>query len=438
MSNFTRWKPPPIETWNMKADCRLYAEVASSIWKSAANDRCSIDIDALHNYVLSSLPANFSRPTRQQTALWYLATCEKVDGDRSGREQMAALDFQFNVLSMIFLGHCDREWRLKLTAGIKGNADIAGVGVVSSFCIESLLVTASVVAWALRRARPWNHHRKHRPTERWSVEGAFEAVLPAFYWSSAVLSLGVTTGALRIAAALRTAVATSEGGKAAPWEIWGASYNLYDAPLAANSAAFSVLPPWIVGLVLLQTPGRRRRMLNVAPLPILAVFFVPLCYLTFATKDTDIGPGLVVAYSRKTMSLVVDYYTTTAIVMTLTVLTVCGLLAVVVTYRGSHAKAPVHVALALLLATLWTTLALLLAARNAVIEFSAGDDPQSEWGFGQVLALTTWIPVVIDFLYTLFVGTKRGLERHLPEDYCVVLMADVEDDAAMPLRRSTF
>lgn len=91
--------------WNVKANCALYAEVARSIWRSVANDSCSLNIEDLHKYVLSSLPTNVSRLTRQQTAIWYLVTCDKVDGDQRGREQMAALDFRFNLSSMSFLGY---------------------------------------------------------------------------------------------------------------------------------------------------------------------------------------------------------------------------------------------------------------------------------------------------------------------------------------------
>lgn len=80
LHKFTPWISPPIQTWNVKADCALHAEVASRIWKSAANDSCSLDVDALHEYVLSSLPANISRPTRQQAALWYLATYHVAGG----------------------------------------------------------------------------------------------------------------------------------------------------------------------------------------------------------------------------------------------------------------------------------------------------------------------------------------------------------------------
>lgn len=88
-------------------------------------------------------------------------------------------------------------------------------------------------------------------------------------------------------------------------------------------------------------------------------------------------------------------YTNIAIVTAMVVVTVCGLLAGVVACQGRRAEALVQIAMALLLAALWTTLALLFVARKVVIEFSGGDDPQSEWGFGQVLALTAWIPVVI-------------------------------------------
>lgn len=151
---------------------------------------------------------------------------------------------------------------------------------MASFCIESLLATASVAVWALRHARPRGYSHKHRSAERWSVGRAFEAILPTFYWSSAVLSLGITTGALR------TAPSAYRRSQIADWRQYGAPYNLYDTQLAAIAAAFSVLPPPAAGLMLLQTPGRCRWLLNATVLPVVTMLLAPLCYLTFAADGT--------------------------------------------------------------------------------------------------------------------------------------------------------
>lgn len=52
-----------------------------------------------------------------------------------------------------------------------------------------------------------------------------------------------------------------------------------------------------------------------------------------------------------------------------------------------------------LLATMIGELILFFFIRAKIID--AGDDSQLEWSFGQVLALTTWIPIAVDFIYTM-------------------------------------
>ncbi|KAK1722570.1 uncharacterized protein BDZ83DRAFT_628664 [Colletotrichum acutatum] len=62
--------------------------------------------------------------------------------------------------------------------------------------------------------------------------------------------------------------------------------------------------------------------------------------------------------------------------------------------------------------------------RKQTIPGSAAGDPQLEWSFGQILVLTTWIPVMLDIWYTSNVGIIRGLEVHMPGGFHAVTAAE--------------
>ncbi|KAK7977108.1 hypothetical protein PG996_003180 [Apiospora saccharicola] len=41
----------------------------------------------------------------------------------------------------------------------------------------------------------------------------------------------------------------------------------------------------------------------------------------------------------------------------------------------------------------------------------------AEWSFGQILALATWVPVLVEFGYTFGFGIREGLEGNMPTEY---------------------
>jgi hypothetical protein len=82
--------------------------------------------------------------------------------------------------------------------------------------------------------------------------------------------------------------------------------------------------------------------------------------------------------------------------------------------------------------------------RGEIIKNVGHNDPALEWSFGQLLALATWIPVSVEWVYilickfatyilaykaeakTIAVGLKRGLEGHVPQGYAVIVTGHTE------------
>lgn len=50
---------------------------------------------------------------------------------------------------------------------------------------------------------------------------------------------------------------------------------------------------------------------------------------------------------------------------------------------------------------MWFFLGLFTATRARIIEVAGDSDTSDEWGFGQIVALATWVPVVLNFFYIL-------------------------------------
>lgn len=49
---------------------------------------------------------------------------------------------------------------------------------------------------------------------------------------------------------------------------------------------------------------------------------------------------------------------------------------------------------------MWVVLALLHFMRKQIINSAGGEDQMCRWSFGQLLALATWIPSIIEWIYT--------------------------------------
>jgi hypothetical protein len=69
---------------------------------------------------------------------------------------------------------------------------------------------------------------------------------------------------------------------------------------------------------------------------------------------------------------------------------------------------------------MWLCLILFLDLRQELYQNSGATNKDSEWTFGQVLATSTWVPVIADFLHILYLGPERALDRLVSVGYTVV------------------
>ncbi|KAK0649943.1 hypothetical protein B0T16DRAFT_389900 [Cercophora newfieldiana] len=79
---------------------------------------------------------------------------------------------------------------------------------------------------------------------------------------------------------------------------------------------------------------------------------------------------------------------------------------------------------------MWTYLVLFTEYRRLIVQRAGYSQQDTRWGVGQVLALFTWAPVVVDFLYILILGPKEGLEGRISNKWDVVQASEASDLSA--------
>ncbi|KAH9888715.1 hypothetical protein F4778DRAFT_785914 [Xylariomycetidae sp. FL2044] len=77
-------------------------------------------------------------------------------------------------------------------------------------------------------------------------------------------------------------------------------------------------------------------------------------------------------------------------------------------------------------ALMWATLVLFVQYRESVHQKAPTTDKDSEWSFGQVLALATWVPVIVEWVAIMFYGPVHVLGEHMA---ATVAKANGEDTA---------
>lgn len=271
-----------------------------------------------------------------------------------------------------------------------------------AFCIQAFLVIVFLKAHAFTPSR-----RNRAPLNRGEkFSDAVRAVLPTFYGSSVLLSLGI------IAASLKTSVDASGGGQAEQFESWRkgeSSYSVYDMQLAVIASYLSVLPTCMAGIMLRQFSRRRRLLINLI-LPFLVILLLPFIIIQ-GTWDSNLGDNSAgfVVYFPLDYTLVIQVYTWTVSISVVLVPLIglivlhCSLkksgLTQMPSLHSTWMRKFMGLLQVVLLALMIGGLIIFFFIRAKII--AAGDNSQLEWSFGQVLALTTWIPVAVDFVYTM-------------------------------------
>ncbi|KAK1535885.1 hypothetical protein CPAR01_09427 [Colletotrichum paranaense] len=492
------WASLPNLTWNVTANCSSLGNFANSIIRTSPKlDYCNVHINALSNLVQSSFKTNSTGElgygTPQQIASWYLSACGCVSMIANAtcdvETTSSALDFIDAVqleLEKSANTTCIDELRWSL--GIQGNADIAGVGVMVTFCIEAWLIIAFYVAKVVE------YYAGNR-------------ILKALEDPKTASQIG---GCL-VTASIHTAAAASGNGQDRQVERWmaGEDLTVYDSQLSALASLFSIQVTFMASLML-QEAARRRGLVILTTVAVLALLGVLLVTLvSLIVWQTVQLPKVVEQLLQDTLQSDrrVRVFLQVSVSVTVFMMAICSLTVLVVTYMkkgtagkevpstpeagesdqdsdpkseedglssnrtGGQEKQPPtqiigdkedqtsqnvgvggsslgqtsgkreqstpskaakgeqspaqllaaesRVVQTILMGMMLATLGIFFDFREQTINSGAAGDPQLEWSFGQIMVLTTWVPVILIFwstlFFTLFFTLFSPGKRMLPE-----------------------
>jgi hypothetical protein len=69
---------------------------------------------------------------------------------------------------------------------------------------------------------------------------------------------------------------------------------------------------------------------------------------------------------------------------------------------------------------MWTSIGIFIQMQRELARTFGEDNKDTEWSFGQVLALATWTPVVVEFTYIWWERPVEALNGRLVAPYEVV------------------
>ncbi|KAH8895426.1 hypothetical protein GQ53DRAFT_820258 [Thozetella sp. PMI_491] len=356
-------------------------------------------------YLTSLIPKNYTQKrTRSDILLWY--------------EDMS--DTLFSQLLEFPYKHC--ETPICRNIAWPGDPDITGVGMMISYCIAAIFATIYFVVitvaelGALWRKRKQKHDR--------FVYGFTESA-NTFLDSALLFALSMLVAATaRYAQVLRD-------------PIHGSMYALLSS---MYMSLFSVFPALTLQSV---ASGLRRQWLRLCLwlLVIIFVITVGILYIMVFEKEswesTPTRPVWLQMCDDQTLRHHLKQTIITGHVF-LGIYALWGLYYVLGSLAPEKWKPKIGIDSRLKrwlrichpyrrfivglveVSLMWTFLALFVEYRAKVADAARRGYADNEWTFGQVLALTTWAPVIVDLVSIYSLGAEEGLGSKLSKRYKVI------------------
>ncbi|EJT76490.1 hypothetical protein GGTG_06409 [Gaeumannomyces tritici R3-111a-1] len=356
---------------------------------------------------------------------------------------------------------CQPESCMALALG--ANPDMTGIGIMISYYIEAGLATLFLIFFTVQRFKQWakkkairagKPHRAEtfsKPVAR-RVMDAFRGTLESFLLAAILLAVAMLVAGIFVIA---ENIEDRYKGADEHEMINGASY--YDVPLSVLACAFAVFPV-LAAYSVLRHPGQgesgaHKKWLTRACLIVIWLLGIAVVYMA-PLGDPDFNPtpkedqanreamersGLKDdlwswcdhrggnAY-RNALKAAMGLVVAAPLVWSLLFLFLhTGFL-----IPGIAGSKKLRIWLPwcrlamgwICLAFTWGVLAYLQWLRQKLRDATGrlGDD--GKWGFGQILALSVWVPVVFEFIYILLWGLQDSLSGSLPPEYKAVLRMD--------------
>ncbi|KAK5659809.1 hypothetical protein OQA88_1021 [Cercophora sp. LCS_1] len=405
------WQNPPISSFNFSRNC-----TAAGIW--VASDE--VEYIATLNYIRDSLPDDFSPPPSDyQIFEWF--TSNVAHNNQTLYMRMAE----------VAISECRYEACRSLDW--QGIADLAGIGMVITYFLEAGFTSVLLLLLSLdchfsetSQVGTWlSYIGVPTPHIPYRLSAALYGCLDEFLNSATVFAISMLAASI-----FENSYNTMTKGEES---------TVYATLLSILLPIFTVFP-----VAILQATARgslRRARLRTTIWMLLVVLVIATSILgmtTFRILSDDDGPDFYAdrsaqqSFERWCAPKEDEFSVRPAFKVAAIVFGVfSGVWFVVVfnfmqipfleTARWAVKLREVWwlVVSGLSFVGMWTYLALFTEYRRLIVERAGFSQQDTRWSVGQVLALATWTPVIVDFLYILVFGPQAGLEGRVSKKWHV-------------------
>ncbi|KXX79943.1 hypothetical protein MMYC01_202308 [Madurella mycetomatis] len=294
--------------------------------------------------------------------------------------------------------------------GWSGNSDLAGIGVFSSYYIEAILATLYLIVLLARRFRIWS-----------GSEGLSRRTMIAFLATIGDLVQGVFIFAIAIiCASLHSILRVLEDDF---------SVTTYEVVTAVLVTIFAVCP----ATLLYSLGGNSKGPKPLLRVILFAVWVLMLAVVNIGRKTDPSREALqagTIGHPFELYCQVIGNSPLEAVRIFAVVSAGLGALWLLYVIFGKRETADSEadkqdirlwqVVISILAClVMWFFLGLFTAMRARIIEVAGDSDASNEWSFGQIVALATWAPVILNFFYILFMGLEEGRGCKLPDGFAI-------------------
>ncbi|KAI1141372.1 hypothetical protein F5Y05DRAFT_259053 [Hypoxylon sp. FL0543] len=422
----TDWQPPAFSALNFNPNDEALCSAAGA-WKAANMDSFQdqdkfIAADYVLAYLKAILPSDTTAPDTFTLLHWYNDYIVK-DMDEVTRQPFPGT--LLDKLSDFPLESCTAEICKNLDW--VGDPDVSGRGMVITYFLAAALVTTYACVLALSDSSFLKRRFPASSKRTWVLSG-FEESVSTFVDATLVFAVSMLAAAcFRLAQAFFQDAGASNGH----WMIYASIGSIY-------MSTFSSLLPLLLQLVARDVRRHWLRLvlwslilvLNIANEILFDCFFarvearlqdlIEVVWLTFCNPTDLLSNGLIPTLRLAQILLVLNalYYI---------IERTCrgrigdteGWTKLKIFWR--RAMPYIHcLNVAICCLTMWAMMGVFSYYRDRVNDAAGQDNQNSDWTFGQVLAVATWVPVFVEFATVLKYGPEEGLGKKLSRNYTVV------------------
>ncbi|CAG8979638.1 hypothetical protein HYALB_00011522 [Hymenoscyphus albidus] len=394
-------------------DCTAAADFNSGFWENfdPAHPTFIKTRHAIENFISSALPPGSSKPSTCETMAWFER--ELTEPNTNVTKRMYQDSFE----------HC----RLETCHSIEytSNPDISGIGMRAAYCMEAVMVTIYLVIFILRSIQL---HR-HKPSQILSHSSRESLPLPARNltirkWSTRIKNAASQTIGDFLNTAMVFNLSIVVAGIVTVLKSKFRVYDMLQATLVTGFSLSVVLAIWPMQREIKERQMLRNSFLAINMLlsltEISIMIYIQQSERHTTRKETLCLPQVFTSLSEPSPYFyVLELLVGIAVFMSFWFLLIKSLITKITAAKVGKIQ-PFEFLWRLRNTwwwiiclygyfNLWLTLGGLFYVRHLVNTRLNESFEDTSWGFGQVMALATWLPNQADFIYFLIFGVQRGL-----------------------------